>query len=82
MVYEIQDDYLYWEVYPNPFTHQTTISFSLDKPSKADLVILDQKFSEVTVLLKDEKLKKGNYNYYWNRPGGGVTGALPTARIP
>lgn len=54
-------------IFPNPFTNQTTISFSLERTSRVDLEILDSKFNKLAVLLSDKKLKKGDYNFAWSR---------------
>ncbi len=54
-------------VYPNPFTDQTNISFHLDKSVKVSIEIIDQQLKEISNILSNKKLKKGDHLYNWNR---------------
>ena len=42
------------QIYPNPFSRNTTISFFLDRSEKVTLKVFDLSGREVTTLLNDE----------------------------
>ena len=50
--------------YPNPFNPSTTISFSLEKPGKIDLLIYNQSGELVTTLLQ-ERMTGGRHEVVW-----------------
>ncbi|MBL7086976.1 MAG: T9SS type A sorting domain-containing protein [Candidatus Cloacimonetes bacterium] len=51
--------------YPNPFNHKTTISFSLFKPSRVELSILDIKGQKVKTLV-NKNIQRGHHEIFWN----------------
>ena len=51
--------------YPNPFNPETTISFSLVKPTKTKIEIFNIKGQKVKTLL-DDKLDSGEHKVVWN----------------
>ncbi len=51
--------------YPNPFNPSTTISFSIPKESKVDLIIYNIKGQKVKVLAAS-KFDKGNHSVIWD----------------
>jgi len=53
------------QVYPNPFTKQATISFTINNPTNATLKILDLNGKEIKTLASGN-LATGYYNYHWD----------------
>lgn len=53
-------------VFPNPFSDQTNISFHLDNSAKVSIEILDQHMKSVANILTNKRLKKGEHLYKWN----------------
>jgi len=51
--------------YPNPFNSSTTVSFSIPKTSKCELVVYNTKGQAVKHLVKETK-DRGIYNFIWN----------------
>jgi PKD repeat protein len=52
-------------VYPNPFTGNTTISYSVAKPTNLEIAIFDLSGRKVNTVLKT-KVSAGSYNVEWN----------------
>ncbi len=52
-------------IYPNPFTTHTTVRFSLEQPSKVQLVVYNLFGQEVRVLA-DAELPEGEHRISWN----------------
>ena len=64
--------------YPNPFNSETTISFSLFKPSWVELSILDIKGQKVKTLV-NKNLQRGNHEIVWkgkNENGEAVSSGI------
>jgi hypothetical protein len=55
-------------IYPNPFTNETTFSISLDEPSQVNLVLMDRMGRLVATVL-DDSLAKGTHSISWNAEG-------------
>ena len=53
-------------VYPNPFSEQTSIQFSLKEPAKVSLSIWDNQGNLVKELLKDTQVSSGNKTVVWD----------------
>ncbi|MBX7045630.1 MAG: T9SS type A sorting domain-containing protein [Ignavibacteria bacterium] len=69
---EIPENFLLKQNYPNPFNPSTNIEFNLSEKSFASLSVYDMLGREV-VLLINEQLNAGYYNYSFNAenlPGG------------
>ncbi|EAY27403.1 hypothetical protein M23134_08355 [Microscilla marina ATCC 23134] len=54
------------KVYPNPVTNLTTIEFSLVKPAKVSLSIIDQSGRIIKTLANEQVLNKGNRHITWD----------------
>jgi hypothetical protein len=52
--------------YPNPFTNETAISYSIEKTGNVSLKIYNALGQEVCVLINGENLQAGNYNEIFN----------------
>lgn len=59
--------------FPNPFSSNTTIGFSLDEMATVELSIYNL-YGETVKVLVSEKLPAGNYRYEWN--ASGITSGL------
>ncbi len=53
------------QIYPNPFTNQTQIRFTLYNSSKVDLIIMDVSGNEIKKIVSN-KLNAGDYSYSWD----------------
>lgn len=53
-------------VYPNPFSTETKIEFSLNKPEKIDLSIYNEKGQLVRKLIAGSLVPNGNYQVIWD----------------
>ncbi len=53
------------QVFPNPFTNQTAVSFTLNNRAHADLTIFDINGKALKTLVS-ETLVSGNHKYYWD----------------
>ncbi len=53
------------DLYPNPFTEQTTISFSLQEDAPVSIEVFSVYGARVAILL-DKALKAGNHSFHWN----------------
>ena len=69
--------------YPNPFTNQTIIDFSLEKTSKVVINIFDINGRKINTLI-NKNLKKGNHKIIWeaqNNSGKAVPAGIYFYRI-
>jgi hypothetical protein len=51
---------------PNPFSENTWIKFSLEKPGVVNLFVYDLLGNKVASLYENEKFKEGNFDYIFN----------------
>ena len=56
---------LLWNIYPNPFTEQTTISFTLTEEAPISIEVFNINGKKVETLL-NKKLKDGTYSVQWD----------------
>jgi len=54
------------EVRPNPFAHGTTISFTLDRPGRVDLTVVDLAGRRVRALASGQSLSAGQKSATWD----------------
>jgi hypothetical protein len=59
-----KDEFIIGEIYPNPFSDQTTIRYKLISPKHVLIEILDLKGQNIATLV-DEQLNPGNYITMW-----------------
>ena len=59
------EDAVFGNSYPNPFTDQTTLSFSLEKEMQLSIEVYDINGSKVATLL-EQKLGAGTHNVTWD----------------
>ena len=67
------DDYQLYSLYPNPFNPSLNIYFSITTPGITDITIFNSNGQEVGIVLRNEYLQRGNYNFSWdasNNPSG------------
>ena len=62
---DMPEQYILEQNYPNPFNPNTSIKYSLTKPSKVNLQIYNLK-GELIRTLVDENKTEGNYTITWN----------------
>lgn len=55
--------------YPNPFNHQTRISFYLPINAEVELSVFDLLGAQLTILRKREKVPAGYHQLIWNAEG-------------
>ena len=55
--------------YPNPFSHQTSIPFRLDKRSFVDASVFDLQGRRIFDFITATTLETGNYNFTWDGNG-------------
>ncbi len=63
---EVPGKYILTQNYPNPFNPQTTIEFSLVKPSYAELKVYDVLGKELSVFQSEELLNAGTHRFIFN----------------
>jgi FlgD Ig-like domain len=69
--------------YPNPFNPTTTIAFSLERASQAEIKIFDVRGALVKTLINDQR-QKGNHRIVWtgdNNQGGAVASGVYFYRL-
>ena len=54
-----------YQNYPNPFNHSTTIFFDMIESAVVNLHISDATGRIIEILVEDELLSKGSYNFNW-----------------
>jgi hypothetical protein len=59
-------DYIDELVYPNPFSNETTISFSLSKPERIDLSVFSETGALVKRLIAGSAVHEGKYRLIWD----------------
>ena len=57
-------------IYPNPFSHQTTIEFTLAAPETLNLSIFDESGKLVRMLIANSKVAAGKYQMIWDGKDG------------
>jgi hypothetical protein len=55
--------------YPNPFNASTTISFQIDKPSAAQILVFDSRGQQIDALISVRMFGPGNHAILWNATG-------------
>jgi hypothetical protein len=68
-ILEIPSQALLGQNYPNPFNPVTKIKFSLPNVSETSLLIYDVTGKEVSRLINNQTLKRGNYEYTFDGKG-------------
>jgi hypothetical protein len=65
--------YLQFKIFPNPFSYQTSIKFSLSESNQVTLSIFDIAGKRIDTIIS-EKLPEGEHNIIWNATGikGGI----------
>ncbi len=61
-----------FNVYPNPFTQNTSIDYSLNKASKVSLEVFNLIGEKVKVFILDENQASGNHHYSFDNAENGV----------
>lgn len=59
---------------PNPFTHQTKISYTLDRETKVLLTVFDAFYNDVIILVEENSQGPGRYEIDFNPVGKFGTG--------
>ncbi|OQX72675.1 MAG: hypothetical protein B6D61_13370 [Bacteroidetes bacterium 4484_249] len=54
------------KIAPNPFSSETSISFSVYETDNVSLKIYNTENKEIAVIIKNKKLEPGEYSFKWS----------------